>query len=690
MPNLKSFIIAIFYLIVFQVTFLYAQSVDQKVIDSLQNCLKIEKDEKIKVHLLVDLSAVYTQVEPETAKDYALTGYNLALKVKDHESAANALNNLAVCYYYQGNLEKALENYQKALEIDKTHKMQKNIATRLNNIGMVYNDMAQYDLAIDYYEQALEIDLKYGNKDQAAVRYNNIGMIYAHWGQYNQAVENFTKALEIDKESGDKERIAIRLNNIGMIFYYMNNFEEAKKYFEEALAIDKKLDNQKNIAIRLNNLGKVLSGAGDYTQALAHFNESRELSEKMQNLPDIAISLKNTGLVYLKLNDSERARVNAKKALEINRQIGNTYEIADIYLLLGDIYKLEENFTEAVNSYRKSLEIADSINHKSLLMNVFQNLSLCFEKVNIIDSALIYYKKYSESKDSIFSENNHKELAYIQALYEKEKSGRMLAEKNKEIAELNAEKESIIKQRYALILGILVLAVIFVGIFLFRRYKESIQRNKLKHELNSYMQKALRQQMNPHFIFNTLSSIQYFILQNDNISSNKYLSKFAGLMRMVLENSSHNTVSIEQELDALKLYLELEQLRFENKFNYYINVEENLLEEQIPTLLIQPFVENSIRHGIMHIEQVGIIRIDISKVKNGLEVTIEDNGIGRAKSTEIQTNKEGHKSRGTSITESRLELLNSVFGSEMNVEYIDLKDNNNNAIGTKVKILIQN
>lgn len=223
------------------------------------------------------------------------------------------------------------------------------------------------------------------------------------------------------------------------------------------------------------------------------------------------------------------------------------------------------------------------------------------------------------------------------------------------------------------------------------RIKELKKRHKLKDELNRYMQLALTKQMNPHFIFNSLNSIQNYILENDKRESTKYLSKFSKLMRIVLDNSQKPTVTLEQELNALNLYLELEALRFTGKFEYAINIDESIDQDiQIPSLLIQPYVENAIWHGIMHKpEKYGKVIIDFIKDTNYIRCIITDDGIGRQKSFEINANRaKTHKSYGMSITEKRLQIFNSLYNTKVNITYTDLKDIEGNPCGTSVELKI--
>jgi LytS/YehU family sensor histidine kinase len=204
-------------------------------------------------------------------------------------------------------------------------------------------------------------------------------------------------------------------------------------------------------------------------------------------------------------------------------------------------------------------------------------------------------------------------------------------------------------------------------------------------------QANLRQQMNPHFIFNTLNSIQYYMYQHDKLATNNYLTKFSSLMRKVLENSQHTAVPLRDELDALNLYLELEKIRFKDKFEYTIKVDEEIdtLLYKVPTMLIQPYVENSILHGLMPSEIKGLITIDLKLEKEFIMCTIEDNGIGREAALERKKQVDsGRNSYGTQIVSSRLDLVNALYGTSLRTTYTDLKNDQGTAAGTRVEIQI--
>ncbi len=240
-----------------------------------------------------------------------------------------------------------------------------------------------------------------------------------------------------------------------------------------------------------------------------------------------------------------------------------------------------------------------------------------------------------------------------------------------------------------------ILSIFLVGlaVFFFRlRISQVREKENLKVRMANNELKALRSQMNPHFIFNSLNSIQHFIMSNDETSASKYLNTFAKLIRTILNNSERATASIREELDSLKLYLELETLRFENKFEYEIRVGEGLDIDyhEVPTMLIQPFAENAIIHGLLPKKGNGKLEINIELKDNFILCSIIDNGIGRAKAMEMKEHsiRKMHKSFGLKITQDRLDLLNYLHKSSLKVSIIDLQDAQGNAAGTKVEIFI--
>lgn len=255
--------------------------------------------------------------------------------------------------------------------------------------------------------------------------------------------------------------------------------------------------------------------------------------------------------------------------------------------------------------------------------------------------------------------------------------------------------EKPIYQRWWFILSCIGLFIsIIILIFRIRinqvKRKQAIETQQ-QIEISKNQLKALRSQMNPHFMFNSLNSIQNFILNDKDDRAVMYLNKFAKLMRLILNYSEKSHISLSEELEAMRLYIELEQMRFQNQFQFKINVSEEIDPdyEQIPTMLIQPYVENAILHGLNPKKEAGLLQIDIRLAGNVMICSIIDNGIGREKSAEMKRNSaKEHKSMGMDITKQRLQILNTMNQSNLSVRINDLKDEKGLPIGTKVDIFI--
>lgn len=213
----------------------------------------------------------------------------------------------------------------------------------------------------------------------------------------------------------------------------------------------------------------------------------------------------------------------------------------------------------------------------------------------------------------------------------------------------------------------------------------------LQRELAESRLNALRSQMDPHFIFNAITTIQHFILNNEKLAALSYLDELSNLIRKFLEHARRPRISLTEELELLIAYINLESMRFSDKFGFMINVGSDIDTDaiEIPSMLIQPYVENAIKHGLMHKTEYGSLSIDISLNENVLICVVEDDGIGREKSKEINKWRENaHNSIGMEVTRERLEILNVTYNRNFNVEVIDLFEEDAEAAGTKVIIYI--
>jgi len=247
-----------------------------------------------------------------------------------------------------------------------------------------------------------------------------------------------------------------------------------------------------------------------------------------------------------------------------------------------------------------------------------------------------------------------------------------------------------------------ITAVLLLAIAVYSLYRYRLRLVKNKQELKWEYEKklanvemtALLAQMNPHFIFNSLNSIDSYIIRNESKQASEYLNNFARLMRLILQNSRSNYISLKDELIALELYLQMESLRFKNKFQYAIDVDEGLDTTSIviPPMLIQPYIENAIWHGVMTKSNgdTGKVELNIYKRKDSLYCIVSDNGIGRKKAAELREKKlNNHKrSMGMQITQDRIEIINKLYNLNTSVKIYDVENENGEAAGTRVELII--
>lgn len=315
---------------------------------------------------------------------------------------------------------------------------------------------------------------------------------------------------------------------------------------------------------------------------------------------------------------------------------------------------------------------------------IYMDMSNMYIGLGDTANAYLTHVRFKEYSDKWIKSESARGITDARIQYEADTHNKELA-----LLSLRLKNNRILNIGFA---GLTLLALL-IGFLIYRnqKFKDRQRMSEMNHKISELTHANLRQQMNPHFIFNTLNSIQYYMYQHDKLATNTYLTKFSSLMRKILDNSGNTSIPLRDELDALTLYLDLERLRFKDKFNYEINIDEEIdpLLYRVPAMLIQPYVENSICHGLMPKEDKGFVRIDMKLENNHIMCIIEDNGIGREAAQERRRMKDSNRnSLGTQIAASRLELVNSLYGTDLRTIYTDLKNDNGEPGGTRVEIHI--
>ncbi|MES1224034.1 MAG: histidine kinase, partial [Bacteroidota bacterium] len=448
-------------------------------------------------------------------------------------------------------------------------------------------------------------------------------------------------------------------------------------------ALSTRIENQKaRIYARTNKLDKA---QGIYQSSTSNSIKTEKYSSPKMVKDEISSNIKTKEAISDVLVEQQRYddEINLRnQSIEYNKLADNFSEVSKDKVELSKALVAKGETSSAIKELEEAAFIADTINNPQEQAKAFLSLADLYDKNGRSDKAISTYKKYSGAVERI-DKQNQSHLTEKADLIKKQKDIEELskyitiAQRDETIA-----KETVFRQQlyiYGLLGIILIVAV--TSYFIYKNAMAS----KLANQLLAL--KSLRSQMNPHFIFNALNSVNHFIAQQDERTANKFLAEFSQLMRLVLENSQEDFISLSKEQEILTLYIKLEHYRFRDKFEYDIIIDDSINSESImlPPMLIQPYIENAVWHGLRYKETPGHLTLSFQKEAERLQVTIMDDGIGRKRSTELKTvNQKKHHSTGLKNIQERLVILNKVYKAHYNV----LIDDGADGVGTRVTLTI--
>ncbi len=522
-----------------------------------------------------------------------------------------------------------------------------------------------------------------------------LGLINKQFAKYAESMSEFLEASEIFDSLSIQNRLGVTYVEIGKLICFKGPefFKEGNNYYNLALTLFQKNGNKHGIALANTARAELYS---DYisTQtynpdsALSCANHALSIAKSINDSLLQAEIYSTYAIIFLEKKDIQSAQKNILKSMELAKKLKNNNLLLECYFTLGKINFFANNLALSLNFGYMSEELAIKLSNFDKLQNTYNLLSQNYEKKNDFEKALKYYRLCVEIKLNIYSNSKMSEINILEKRYNSEKKNK----ENKLLKQKNVIKDLELANRNKLMFSMVgaSLLIIFILVMAYRR-REFIRREIFTKKTLEYQLQSLRLQMNPHFIFNSINSILFLISKKDEENAKEYLMKFSKLMRKILENSDNQYILFSQEIETLKLYLDLESLRFTDKFKYEIDISENIniYVEEFPPMLIQPYVENAIVHGLLNKSEYGLIKITLTSDENSYYCIIEDNGIGREKALEIKNRSPyTHKSYGMSITKSRIELFNSVRTGTLSERIIDLFDENNSPSGTRVEIII--
>jgi len=556
----------------------------------------------------------------------------------------------------------------------------------LNALGIIYRNLSMYEDAIYYHEYAEEIATYCENLELKVVSLNMLGVVYRRMDQISSALDYHSQALEFAKTANPISEeltlsIAVSLNGMGNIYLVLKQYDLALKQFNKSLEIENETNNKLGLAINYQNIGYAKEALGFLEKALNDYQTSLRYNEEINSEIGRVICYNSIGKVYIKQKKYKEARSVLEDALIKALQVEDQYYIAASYINLGWLQSLTNKKGLGEQNLKKAVQISDEYNLISSKIEALQYLSENYASKGIFDDALRDYKIADSLEQTI---NNQRNLSYINDLiikYESESKTntiKALANENELV------KSTLEKNRLSLLFALLAIILVTVLLFIFNRQKQITQEKKIL----TLEQNILKSQMNPHFIFNSLNSIKLYIINNEKENAVYYLNKFAKLIRKILVVSNEKDISLADELDTMKLYMNIENIRFSNEIDFKVNIDKGISLENIrvPSLILQPFLENSLWHGLSSKTDDKQIILDVKKEKNDyITISITDNGVGRKVSQERKLKKTlKRKSVGIEITKERLFNFSKRFARLYDLKIEDLFDSQNNATGTKV------
>lgn len=596
-------------------------------------------------------------------------------------------------YWQTSDWKKAIGYYDRSIAIAENEKDEPSIGDSYGDIGVIYYEQTDYEQALDYFQKALRIHQKYNNSRRSAQNLQDMGVIYSDRSEYVKAMDCLLEAARINEKIKDRSGLAHNYANLGWLYQEIEDYPLASDYFERSITICRQTGEKFGLYYNLQTLGSMNLRIRNYSTAMADFRQALALADTLGNRHGIAMVLDFMGDIYAELGNQDEAMTEYGKAASIIDSIGNKRDMGDNMqkrarlimdapeaVLLHHGISLRSRLDTVQGLLRQAMPLALVAGDKKVQADILKTLSTLHEKRGDIAGAFSEYKQFTALRDSLTDKDRKKELEHKGFQYEFDRKADSIRFQS---AVTEARLGEDLKQQRIYGIGLFLLLCGVTGFLLYRsKMKQAAMSAELERKISDAVLSSLLAQMNPHFIFNCLGSIKQMILENEQENANTYLNKFAKMIRLSLEYSKRPFVTIKEKLEYLDNYLQMELLRFDHSFSYYIEVDAAICvgEVSVPPMMMQPLVENAIWHGLMNKSGERQLFIRYKLGDNRLICEIEDNGIGLHKSSLAA--KHGHRSFGIENIRHRLALLSEKYRVPCDLEIKDKSDLDKNKAGT--------
>ncbi|MEO8069493.1 MAG: tetratricopeptide repeat protein [Flavobacteriales bacterium] len=573
------------------------------------------------------------------------------------------------------------------------------LADAHNNLGWLATEQGQFPRADSLLNTALGLFKKIGKPEYTSVALSNLGWLAEKKGDSVGSLKRFQEALRESEAAHDSATTAILLYSLGVGYRKIKEYPKALDYLQGALDIERTIGRKSKEGNCLVALANTYREQGDTSQALINYTEATRIYLLRQDHGGAGLVQENIGDLYAD-TDPQRALDRYAIAFAHYDSINSASDKAYVLKSIGAVQTTLLHFDEAGESLTTGRALAIAVGSNELVMDYEQALAQLASAQGDAIGTLHHYERYLALKDSLQGADTQRELARLRTEFETER-----AEKdNALLRAANNEKAERLRRRDIQLYGSIALgALAMVAAALFwRNYRQKHKHADVLEGLNEQLEnsnaeiteingllemKVLRGQMNPHFIYNCLNSAARMTQAGHSTEALFYLQGFARLLRMVLDHSVKDRITITEELDFLRQYLKLEAYRLDG-LKYEVDADRALLDDdvELPALIVQPFVENALWHGLGGKQGDRSVSVRFAQQSGSLICTITDNGTGRTKSTAAPKADPQHKSLGMQLTNERLRLLARRIGQNGSFVVEDLQDASGAAVGTRVTL----
>ncbi len=565
----------------------------------------------------------------------------------------------------KGRFIRALRFAERALNLANEKGSKSEYASTMINIALCYRELGNLTKAIEYEKAAIDVYQGLEDEDGILKALSSLIDSYTATGEMDKALPHLFRALETAKAINNKLFEAKIHGSLGMAYGYMQELDKAKDYLSKSEAIYIDLDNKRGLARVYNDMGTVGFFSADTAYAASNYKKALAINLELNDFIKLMLNYDNLTALYGQMGDMKMAKHYLSESQKMIPDSSQTIP-AKVHRMVNyaGILTIEGNLDSAISILNEIIPLANQSELKLILKDAYYNLANIYEMKVDYQKAYGAHRNYIAYNDTLESEKAKNDLFLAEARYTIQQNELELQNKQQALKLANQKKDISdleVKQRNAWIAIISIISLLVIIVIVFVLWKQRLSKSKQEIEFRQKKtdleQRALRASMNPHFIFNALNSIQGLYLEGDLSKADDYLADFGSLLRRTLENSQKDKITIREEIETLKLYLELEKARSESLFDYSIDISASLLDSgyTVPPFVLQPFAENAIWHGILPGDKNGKLGIQINEGSTHIICEITDNGVGI---TDSDNSK--HTSKGIQTTKARLGQAGSV------------------------------